>query len=266
MVKIVLTEYLYNREHVKRHHTPSYNCIHCGLRWLASEYNDHTLTAVRTAHLESCGLDHGRLAREFRSDESEIMTEKGEERFRGLRQIRKNNEKKLEELYQACGKDLPETYHVRPLEGQVVQNQLPEFPPPASTGSNSTLLDGFTRPDPDPTLGPSRVLSWEQRDRNTTPQIGAWVSTSELVVPSGADAARENRDSGYGGSAELGTLCPVVDQDSLLYGGGGPSTQGNEHLPEPNAFGWLDYGAHEEYPIEIDIWSREEGLSEEGMS
>lgn len=100
----------HDREHVKRHHTPSWNCVYCGIRWLASKFNDKTLLPVRTAHLEECRPKYGGLVREIKEDEPEIMTENAEIKFRGLKSIRKNNEEKLVELYRACGKDLPETY------------------------------------------------------------------------------------------------------------------------------------------------------------
>lgn len=239
-------------EHVKRYHTPSYTCTHCGHRWVASYFNDKTLPPVRTAHLEKCMPAHGGLPRVPGADEPEIMTEKGEEIFRRMKQIRGNNEKKLDKLYEACGKDLPDTYHVRSLEDHSIQSQLHDFPMPVRTGSNSTLLDGFTQPDLDPTLGPPRTLSWEQRNQNTACIQSQQAQSTVVVVASGADAAREQRDSGYEGSAEQETLCPVVDVGSLLYDSGGSSLQWNAFLPEHQA-SRLDYeGAHHEYPSEID--------------
>lgn len=101
---------VHNSEHVKRHHTPSYNCVQCGHRWPASAVNDTTLPQIRAAHLETCTPQHSRLTLGPRVEGPEIMTEEEEKKFRELKHIRRDNVKKLEELYKACGKDLPETY------------------------------------------------------------------------------------------------------------------------------------------------------------
>ncbi|CAN8098264.1 unnamed protein product [Discula destructiva] len=156
-------------EHVKRHHTPTWNCLYCGHRWVAVTFNNTTLQPVRDEHVRKCSAENDGCPRVPFMDESEIMSEAQEALLKAnVTPIRGDNARKLEALYMVCEKPLPETYHVRPL----VSLQAP-----LRTNSNeSSFLNGFVQ---------GQI------------EAGGLPDDELLVVPSGTGAA----DSGYGGSS-----------------------------------------------------------------
>lgn len=96
----------FHSEHVKRHHTPTYNCMYCGHRWPATDPYKAILI-FRDAHIKDCKQE---MDGAVRAHEREIMNESQEEQFSKLKHIRSSNNRKLRELYRACGKPLPATY------------------------------------------------------------------------------------------------------------------------------------------------------------
>lgn len=96
-----------NSEHIWRCHAPLTHCPHCEMRWPSVPRKK--LPQVREKHIPQCSRYHNGLLRVIGSNEMEIMSEAQQEEFAKVKSTR-DSQIKMRCIYQALGKDLPNTY------------------------------------------------------------------------------------------------------------------------------------------------------------
>ncbi|KAK7737142.1 hypothetical protein SLS63_002933 [Diaporthe eres] len=195
-------------EHIWRKHTRFFRCGFCPLRWSISTSRKE-VKEKKADHWKSCDGKLRGLLHPDDPDESrvELLDWKQQELFEKIRSMR-DVEAKLEALYKACRKPVPETYRwsTPPPPGDDATAALPTVQPQTTyeTGPRTTthpnqqsvsvsggFLDGFVRP-------PSET-SYQPEERATAINVSkasAALQARDSLQVSGADRPRD-ADSGY---------------------------------------------------------------------
>lgn len=183
-------------EHIWRKHTRFFRCGFCPLRWSISTSRKE-VKEKKEDHWKSCDGKLRSVLYFEGPDESsiELLDWKQQELFEKIRSMR-DVEAKLEALYKACRKPVPETYHAT-AASLTVQPQMIYAPGRITTQDDQQsishgegIFEGFSRPR----SGASRVT--RQPTTTNLSKVNAELRAGDNSAVSGANRPRD-ADSGY---------------------------------------------------------------------
>ncbi|KFA46961.1 hypothetical protein S40293_10729 [Stachybotrys chartarum IBT 40293] len=226
------------RQHILRKHGYIYGCSWCGESWTGTKRISMARDAIESHHAVCSWGQQGERNWQATQQTPRLSSEQQDllDKVGTLR-----GEKELRQVYEACGIAIPVCYHVgilaRPISSPAITISSPvkstsvSTLPPATRG----LLQGYQLPEV--TLPGEPLPTFAQRiTPDVLNQAQAAAQSARYHPISGQDAAKDDRDSGYGASGH-----PDEYIDNLVmthvYGGGSINTHFSR---EGEALGDLD--------------------------